>query len=317
LQGDLRPADGTSFSSQESLRSVLKKQDLLLSAVSDLNEKVETLLSANDQLRTVPSDGPKAYEEESAFERPEKLHEARENARSTQDAGEWAVTSNATTGLMIEEPVAEVATSEGAAGALEDGDTTRIVPLSADLREVSKRREKFGTLARRRRKGILALLVALLVGAVLAWGLHGFGEEDEVEQSATPDEQSVEEDSQSVPEVVEESPTAPPTAEVPDLRGMTLPEAENELAGVGLKLGARDEIPDYEVPAGRVVVQGPEAGEEVNPETSVDLITSSGPPANAPELPSDNTGDGLGSGQYPDVNPSFPNEAAVFPPGPL
>jgi excisionase family DNA binding protein len=317
LQGDLRPANGASFSSQESLRSVLKKQDLLLSAVSDLNQRVETLLSANDQLRTVPSDGPKAYEEESAFERPEKLHEARENTRSTQDSGEWTVTSNATTGLMIEEPVAEVATSEAAAGALEDGDTTRIVPLSADLREVSKRREKFGTLARRRRKGILALLVALLVGAVLAWGLYGSGEEDEVEQSATPDEQSVEEDSQSVPEVVEESPTAPPTAEVPDLRGMTLPEAENELAGVGLKLGARDEIPDYEVPAGRVVVQGPEAGEEVNPKTSVDLITSSGPPANAAELPSGNTGDGLGSGQYPGVNPSFPNEAAVFPPGPL
>jgi excisionase family DNA binding protein len=317
LQGDLRPAAGASFSSQESLRSVLKKQDLLLSAVSDLNEKVETLLYANDQLRTVPSDGPKAYEEESAFERPEKRHEARENTRSTQDSGEWAVTSNATTGLMIEEPVAEVATGEAAAGALEDGDTTRIVPLSADLREASERREKFGTLARRRRKGILALLVALLVGAVLAWGLYGSGEEDEVEQSATPDEQSVEEDSQSVPEVVEESPTAPPTAEVPDLRGMTLPEAENELAGVGLKLGARDEILDYEVPAGRVVVQGPEAGEEVNPETSVDLITSSGPPAYAPELPSGNTGDGLGSGQYPGVNPSFPNEAAVFPPGPL
>ena len=320
LQGDLRPSNGASSSSQESLRSVLKKQDLLISAVSDLSEKVETLLSVNDQLRTVSPDGPEAYEQENSFERPESMQEVRVNTRrtrSTEDSGDWTVAGNATTGLMIDEPVTELAKDKNAPEALEDDDTTRIAPGPANLLDVTGRREKFGTLARRRRMGILALLVALLAGAVVAWGLYGSGEEQEIEQSATPEEQSVEEDSQSVSEVVEEASPAPPTAGVPDLRGMTLPEAENELNEVGLKLGAWNEIPDYEVPAGRVVVQGPEAGDEVEPETPVDLIVSSGPPAYTPEASYGNIGDGLGSGQYPGANPSPPNEAVVFSPGPF
>ncbi len=321
LQGDLRPANGTSSFSQESLRSILKKQDLLISAVSDLTEKMENLLSANDQLRRVYADDMTAYEEESPFERPERSPQAaRGNTRRTQsaqDSGDWTVASNATTGLMIDESAAEVATDEASVRAFEDDSTNRLVPGPADLLDMPERREKFGTLARRRRKIILALLLALLVGAVLVWGLYGSGTEEEVEQSAPPNEQSMEEDSQSAPEVVEEAPTAPPAAEVPDLFGMTLPEAENELAGVGLKLGAWNEIPDYEIAAGRVVVQGPEAGEEVNPETPVDLITSSGPPVYAPEVPAGNTGDGIGGGQYPGANPLPPNEAAIFPPGPL
>jgi beta-lactam-binding protein with PASTA domain len=98
---------------------------------------------------------------------------------------------------------------------------------------------------------------------------------------------------------------------------MTLPEAENELARVSLKLGVWNEIPDYEIPAGRVVVQGPEAGEEVDPEKPVDLIISSGPPVYAAEVPFGYTGDGVGGGQYPGANPLSPNEAAIFPPGPL
>ena len=316
LQGDLRPANGAS-SSQETLRTVLKKQDLLISAVSSLTEKMESLFSANDRSRTVPLDSLEAYEEESFFERPERLQEARENTRrtrSTQDSGDWTVASNGTTEVMVDEPVAEAAADEAAAGALEDDVTTRIIPGLAELLDVPERREKFGALARRRRKGILALLLlALLVGAVLAWGLYGSGEEEEVEQPAASDEQSVEEDSQSLPEAVEEAPPVSLTAEIPDLIGMTLPEAEDELAGAGLKLGAWNEIPDYEVPAGRVVVQGPEAGEEVDPDTPVDLIVSAGPPVYGPEVPVG----GVGNGQYPGVNPLPPNEAAVFPPGPL
>jgi len=319
LQGDLRPANGASSSSQETLRTVLKKQEMLMSAVSSLTEKMESLFSANDRSRTVPPDSLEAYEEESFFERPERLQEARENTRrtrSTQDSGDWTVASNGTTGVMVDEPVAEVATDEAAAGALEDDATTRIIPGPADLLGVPERREKFGALSRRRRKGILALLLlALLVGAVLAWGLYGSGEE--VEQSAASDEQSVEEDSQSVPEAVEEASPVSPTAEVPDLIDMTLPEAEDEIAGAGLELGAWNEIPEYEVPAGRVVVQGPEAGEEVDPDTPVDLIVSAGPPVYGPEVPVDGVGGGVGNGQYPGVNPLPPNEAAVFPPGPL
>ena len=320
LQGDLRPTNGSSSYYQESLRSVLKKQDLLISAVSDLTEKVETLLFAKDRLRTVSPDGPKAYEEESSFELPERLQEAREHTRrtwSTQNSGDWNVVGNAAIGLVTDEPVAEIAEDEATAGELEDDATTRIVPGPADLLDVSERREKFGALARRRRKGILAVLLVLLSSVVLAWGLYDSRGELEVEPSATPDEQSVEQDSQSVSGAIEEAPTAPPTAEVPDLVGMTLAEAENELGGVSLKLGTWNEIPDYEVPAGRVVVQGPQAGEEVNLDTPVDLIISIGRPMFAPKVPSGNTGDGLGSGQYPGANPLPPDEAAVFSPGPL
>ena len=320
LQGDLRPANGASSTCQETLRTVLKKQDLLISAVSTLTERMESLLSANDRSRMDAPDRLEAYEEKSPFERPERLQETRENTRRTRSmrgSGDWTVGSNATTGVMIDEPVAEVATDEAVAGALEDNGTTRIIPSPVELLDVPERSEKFGALARRRRKGILVLLLALLVGAVLAWGLYGSGEEEEVEQPAASDEQSVEEDSQSVPEAIEEAPTAPATAEVPDLIGMTLPEAEDELAGAGLKLGAWNEIPDYEVPVGTVVVQGPEAGEGVEPDTPVDLIVSAGPPVYGLEVPGRNTGDGVGTGQYPGVSPLPPNEAVAFPLGPL
>jgi excisionase family DNA binding protein len=318
LQGDLRPANGASSTSQETLRTVLKKQDLLISAVSTLTERMESLLSANDRFRMVAPDRLEAYEEKSLFERPERLQETRENTRRTRSmrgSGDWTVGSNATTGVMIDEPLAEEATDEAVAGALEDDVTTRIIPSPAELLDVPEQSEKFGALARRRRKGILVLLLALLVGAVLAWGLYGSGEEEEVEQPAASDEQSVEEDSQSLPEAIEEAPTAPATAEVPDLIGMTLLEVEDELAGVGLKLGAWNEIPDYEVPVGTVVVQGPEAGEGVEPDTLVDLIVSAGPPVYGLEVPGGNTGDGVGTGQYPGVNPLPPNETVSFPPG--
>lgn len=307
LGGDLGSASGASSSSQEALRTVLEKQDLLISAVSDLTEKMEIILSVNNRSLTVP-DSQEFYEEESTFERPESLREARENTRknrSTQASGDRTVASSTATGVMVDEPVPE---------AVEDDATTRLIPGPAELLDVPKRPEKFGVLARRRRKGVLVLfLLALLAGAVLVWSLSGSGEEEEIEQPATPDEQSVEESSQSVPEAVEEAPTAPPTVEVPDLVGVTLPEAEQEIAGAGLQFGAWDEIPDYEIPAGRVVAQGPEAGEEVDPDTPVDLIISSGPPAYVPEVPAG----GPETGQYPGVNTLPPNEAQVFPPGPL
>jgi excisionase family DNA binding protein len=318
LQGDLRPANGASPTSQETLRTVLKKQDLLISAVSTLTERMESLLSASDRSRMVAPDRLEAYEEKSPFERPERLQETRENTRKTKSmrgSGDWTVGSNATTGVMVDEPVAEVVTDKAAAGALEDDATTRMVPSPAELLDVPERREKFGALARRRRKGILALMLALLVGAVLVWGLYGSGEGEEVEQPVASDEQSVEEGSQSVSEAIEEAPTAPATAEVPDLIGMTLPEAEDELAGAGLKLGAWNEIPDLEVLVGTVVVQGPEAGEGVEPDTPVDLIVSAGPPVDGLEVPGGNTGDGVGTGQYPGVNPLPPNETVSFPPG--
>ena len=319
LQGDPGPANGASPYGEEALQAILEKQEILISSVSNLTEKVETLLSANDRPRTASPGGLEHHEERTPFERPERFYEAGgkpRRARSTQSSGGWKVASNATTGVMVDEPVVRVAPDEVGAGALEDDTTTRIYPGPMEPFGAPERREKFGGLARRRRRVILALLLlALLAGAVLAWGLSG--EEAEVGQPATPDEQSVEEDPQSPPEIAEETPPAPPSSEVPNLAGLTLPEAEDELAGAGLDLGAWNEIPDYEVPAGRVVVQGPEAGEEVDSDTPVDLIISSGPPVYAPEVAGGGIDDGVGPGQYPGVSPLPPDEGAVFPPGPL
>ncbi len=321
LQGDLGPANGAASPSQETLQTVLKKQDLLISAVSKLTEKMEALLSTNERTGSVAHDGlEEAYEEKNLSERSGRFHEARaraERVRGARGSVDEPAMSNAATGVMVEdEPVAGVALDEPDAGAVEDDATTRIYPGPAKLLDVPDRREKFGALARRRRRGALALLLVLLVGAALVWGLSGSAEE-ETEQPATSDEQSVEEEFQNVSEVVEEVPPSPQAAEVPDVAGMTLSEAEGELVEAGLKLGAWSEIQDYEVPVGRVAVQGPEAGAGVDPGTPVDLIVSAGPPVYGPEVLGDNVGNGVGTGQYPGGVPQYPNGGITPLPGPF
>jgi hypothetical protein len=169
------------------------------------------------------------------------------------------------------------------------------------------RHEKFGALSRRRRI-VLVVLLALLTSTILAWSVPAVGER--VFEQPAPDEQSVEEDSQSAPAVTEEASPTPQTVEVPDLIGMALPEAEDELAEAGLKLGAWNEIPNYEVPVGRVVVQGPQAREEVDPDTPVDVIVSSGPPLYQPEVPVSNIDEGVGTNQ-------FAGGGTIPPPGPF
>ncbi len=323
LQGDLRPEEVVISSSQEeeALQAILEKQDLLISSVSNLTEKVEDLLSTSPwSSRVTLGNREEAYEEKNLFEQPERLREARENGervRSTQGSVARAGKSTSTTGVILDEPVAGVASDEPAAGTLEDDATTRIFPGPPELLDVSGRHEKFGALGRRRRRVVLALVLGLLASTVLALGVPAIGERA-FEQPTTPDEQSVEEESQSsAPEVAEEVPPTPRIAEVPDLIGMTLPEAEDELTGAGLKLGAWNEIPTYEFPPGRVVTQGPLAGAEAEQDTPVDLIVSAGPLAYQPEIPGSDIGDGIGADQYPGGDLQYPNAEAVPIPGPF
>jgi serine/threonine-protein kinase len=66
--------------------------------------------------------------------------------------------------------------------------------------------------------------------------------------------------------------------EVPDLVGLTLPEAQAVLDAEGLILGGRAEEPSDEYEPGQIVAQVPEAGEEIDPEvTLVDVTIASGP----------------------------------------
>ena len=267
LQGDLTPAGGASSLSQETLQTILEKQDLLISAVSNLTEMVEDTLSTSVQTRTAPFDDMEVGTRE-------------EKSVPEQSQGRLQT--------IEKEPVEKEP-------AKDDFDTEDLSASAASL-TAPARREKFGALSRRRRAVLALLLVLLVASTVLAWGVPAVGER--VFEQPAPDEQSAEEDSQSVPAVTEEASPTPQTVEVPDLIGMALPEAEDELAEAGLKLGAWNEIPDYEVPVGRVVVQGPPASEEVDTETPVDLIVSSGPPVYQPEVPVSNIGDGAGTNQF-------------------
>lgn len=69
----------------------------------------------------------------------------------------------------------------------------------------------------------------------------------------------------------------PATAQVPDLTGLNLGQAENTLAQAVLNLGDESEVPSNEVPQGLIVDQNPSAGTEVASASSVDVTVSSGP----------------------------------------
>lgn len=256
--------------SQEALQGILKKQDLLISRVSDLTEMIEYLLTTNVRRRELVYSGIEegTRKEESFLERLESPSRARESAEK--------------------EPTDELATV--------------VFPKSMESFPAPARYKRFGGLGRRRRRGVMALLLALLAGAVLAWGLLASSGE-EIEQPS-PDEQEVEEDSQSIPAVSE----APQMVETPYLIGLTLAEAEARLAEAGLKIGDQNEMEGYTVPAGEVVAQGPRMGASVEPGTSVDLLVSGGPPAlYEPGIPVGGASEVVGTGQYPVGDAQRPN----------
>ncbi|HQL94865.1 MAG TPA: PASTA domain-containing protein [Candidatus Hydrogenedentes bacterium] len=69
----------------------------------------------------------------------------------------------------------------------------------------------------------------------------------------------------------------PPPVAVPDLTGLTVPEAEAALAAAELTAGAVTEEHSATVPAGRIIRQTPVAGTEVAPGSAVALVVSLGP----------------------------------------
>jgi len=71
--------------------------------------------------------------------------------------------------------------------------------------------------------------------------------------------------------------TEPVTVTVPNVVGLTEASAGAAIATVGLVVGDITRENDNEVAAGLVLEQDPEGGEEVAPETEVDLVVSLGP----------------------------------------
>jgi eukaryotic-like serine/threonine-protein kinase len=64
---------------------------------------------------------------------------------------------------------------------------------------------------------------------------------------------------------------------VPSIEGMTLDVARTTLENAGLKLGQVTEEASQTVPEDRIVAQSPEAFEEVDKDTPVDVVVSTGP----------------------------------------
>lgn len=117
--------------------------------------------------------------------------------------------------------------------------------------------------------------MALVMVAVLVWGLLAPGEGAQEQTSS--EEPEAQEEPQSAPETGE----SPQTVEVPSLVGSALPEAEEEIDDAGLARGAVDEISSYAVPMGTVAAQEPAVGVEVDLGSPVNLLVSSGPPETA------------------------------------
>jgi eukaryotic-like serine/threonine-protein kinase len=70
----------------------------------------------------------------------------------------------------------------------------------------------------------------------------------------------------------------PEVEKVPDLVGLSYPEAENKLEEAELLLGGVKEAPSETVPAGVIVKQDPPPGTTLDPNSYVYLTTSVGPP---------------------------------------
>ena len=71
---------------------------------------------------------------------------------------------------------------------------------------------------------------------------------------------------------------APEAASVPDLVGLSYPEAENKLEEAGFLLGGVKEEPSNTVPAGVIIKLNPPPRTALDPNSFVYLTTSVGPP---------------------------------------
>jgi serine/threonine protein kinase len=71
---------------------------------------------------------------------------------------------------------------------------------------------------------------------------------------------------------------SPEVAQVPNLVGISYPEAENKLEEAGFLLGGVEEAPSETMPAGIIIKQDPPPGTELDTGTYVYLTTSVGPP---------------------------------------
>lgn len=86
--------------------------------------------------------------------------------------------------------------------------------------------------------------------------------------------------------------SSPETSPVPDVTGKRVQQARTQLEGAGFRVGEVQQEFSDEEPAGRVISQDPEAGNEAEAGEQIDLVVSRGPePVTVPDLVGEPVGD--------------------------
>jgi excisionase family DNA binding protein len=244
------------------LRTILARQNLLISAMFNLTEMVEELLLASGKPRKAVFDDVE--------------DEIQEVAPPLERSGRQ----------QLETPEATPAASEPSSGDLPD---------RMDLFFTPVRGTKFGSLARRRRN-ILVTLVVLMMVLLLTWALptmgselasglpffdtrkaeesspgvsdHAAREDEGAAQNHPPDSEATEARSSGSGEAEQ--------VEIPDVSDRSLAEAAQIISRAGFEVAAIKSVESQKV-AGTVMRTKPSAGSGVEPGTPVVLIMSGGP----------------------------------------
>ena len=256
LRGGERPATDEVLPAH-ALRTILARQNLLISAMFNLTEMVEELLLASGKPRKAVFDDVE--------------DEIQEVAPPLERSGRQ----------RLETPEATPASTE------------QDLPDRMDLFFAPVRGTRFGSLARRRRRGLLAALSVLMV-VLLTWALPTMGSEL---ASGIPffDASSAEKSSPSAPDHAAAGGAAhnhPPGSEaleagssgsgeaerveIPDVSDRSVAEAARILSRAGFEVGITKSVASQEE-AGTVMRTKPSVGSAVEPGTTVVLIMSGGP----------------------------------------
>lgn len=218
LRGDPKALEEAS--SPHALRTILARQSLLMSAVFNLTEMVETLLRSTGQARRPAFEDTEVEDE----------HELREAGGAVGIKGSGT----------------RLARSRPGRGEVRLSSPSRAIRSESR----SERGERgFGSLAQRRRRGgVIAagILAVLLILAILFFALSGTPSDTGGEDAVPPADTRRE-------------------IRVPDLSGLTYPEAETRLDEAGLVLEERDSR------EGEVVGQNPEPDTEASEGDSVSV----------------------------------------------
>jgi excisionase family DNA binding protein len=275
LRGSERPAMDEMLPAH-ALRTILARQNLLISAMFNLTEMVEELLLANGKPRKAVFDD---VEDEIQVVAPPLERSGRQQP---------------------ETPEMTPAAIEPQRGDLPDRMDHFFTPV---------RGARFGSLARRRRRGVLVILSVLMVVLLLTWALPTMGSElasgipffdaSNAEKSSpgAPDPAAAEDegDAHDHPPDSEALEAGSPGSgearrvEIPDVSDRGVVEAAQIISRAGFEVAAIKSV-ESQKDAGTVMRTKPSAESAVDPETPIVIVMSGGPTGIPPGFRNDNAG---------------------------